>query len=658
MKYLRYHFSQFSRLAVCMAAVLVSSGAEKFIWSEGHGDLAVNYANGEWQWQAQEGKDPDRVIIRLGDLTRKEIPANPAFSFLGTAGDPIWIIPTGETAGIPFMGINAEATRSGTFVNNRFDLHLTSVSGPGDFVMWTTTGTGTPTILMNSRDGITISDKTDVPAGGHFHQNWGFTLPGTYRIGFKAAGVLTGQTTPTTSEETVYTFEVNVLKAGEVDIEVAYENVAIEFHIHDEVADVEFDPAYVALQAGPATWQTVPQSAAFSFLGRPGASIYVLPQDEPEGVLFLGLAAGEVSTGTFENDRLTIKLVAVEGPGRVAYYEIDQFGVPSVAFNSADGITAADIVTVAPGSHAHRNWSFSAPGVYRITLQASGTLTAGQEIRSEPATFLFEVLPPVFVGEGEIDFEVAFPEQEFELSLLDELQNRELSTRDAVLILKPAARQSVPNDPSFSFLGSAGAPVYVLPQEETEGLLFLGIAGDEIASGQFGNETVRLELAAVSGPGNFALYSVDAFGAPTVFINTRDGVSSGDAFPIAVGSHTHANWAFSQPGEYRLSFKASGTLMGENQATVSEPVTLRFMVEPGAPTVGPTLSAVLSSNVQQLEIRWEGKEGLHYQLQSRLSTSDNWTNVGGVISGRSGAQSIAVDLGTEVMKLYRLKISP
>ena len=44
-------------------------------------------------------------------------------------------------------------------------------------------------------------------------------------------------------------------------------------------------------------------------------------------------------------------------------------------------------------------------------------------------------------------------------------------------------RASVPADASYGFLGNAGDLVWVLPQEEQEGVLYAGIAGDEIESG-------------------------------------------------------------------------------------------------------------------------------------------------------------------------------
>lgn len=579
MKHYQHHRIALLAGAVLGAALHPLSAADKFIWTDGHGDLGVSYVNGSWEWFAEEGRPVDEVIISLRDNARDPIPANPNFAFLGNAGDPIWTIPSVQELGIPFMGANHGLTPSGTFLNDRFDLRLSTVSGPGGFTMWTVSGAGAPTVLMNSRDGIDDTDKADAPAPGHWHQNWGFTAPGTYRVGFIGSGVLANGGQTVTSEEEVYTFEVGVLKTGEVDLEVAYHEGELEFHLHDETTDTEFEPAHIALQAGPATWQTVPENPDFGFLGAPGDHLYVLPQEEQAGVLFVGLAAGEVAPGVFVGETVNVQLTAVSGPGAVFYYSVDGLGAPTVFFNSADGLTAADAVPVAAGTHAHRNWAFSAPGVYRVTLVASGGLTGGGTVTSEPETFLFEVLPPQFFQRGEIDLEIVFEEGAFELELLDEAAGREYCAHEAVLVGRPPARAIVPVDEAFAFLGNPGATVYILPQAETENLLFLGLAADEIAPGLLTGESVNLQLASLSGPGQLALYATDEFGVPTVFWNSADGLSVADVFPAAVGSHSHVNWAFTAPGVYRVGLKATGTLIAGSQSVESEVITFSFEIK-------------------------------------------------------------------------------
>jgi len=141
-----------------------------------------------------------------------------------------------------------------------------------------------------------------------------------------------------------------------------------------------------------------------------------------------------------------------------------------------------------------------------------------------------------------------------------------------------AASNSVPAGSQWSFLGAPGDPVWVLPQTENPQLLFLGLGTEELAAGIFTDNQVTLSLKAVSGPGNFAVYQTDMFGSPTVFMNSADGIGSGDAVTLTAGGHRHVNWAFTAPGVYAVDFEASGTLADSNLFTASGDVTYTFAV--------------------------------------------------------------------------------
>src|SRR5688572_15139556 len=109
MKSSRY-LSRLTGLALSCAALLSARAAEKFIWTEGHGDLAANYIDGSWHWTVEEGKPVEDVIIRLNDVARNTIPDIAEYLFLGSPGDPIWVLPATQQDGVPFLGINAEET--------------------------------------------------------------------------------------------------------------------------------------------------------------------------------------------------------------------------------------------------------------------------------------------------------------------------------------------------------------------------------------------------------------------------------------------------------------------------------------------------------------------------------------------------------------------
>jgi surface-anchored protein len=156
----------------------------------------------------------------------------------------------------------------------------------------------------------------------------------------------------------------------------------------------------------------------------------------------------------------------------------------------------------------------------------------------------------------------------------------EYAPREAVLQVGLAARATVPANPAFAFLGAAGAPVCILPQVENPALLFLGFGTEELPSGLFLNNQVRLTLRAVRGPGQFAVYDVDAFGTPNVLMNSGDGITAADSVILQAGGHRHVNWAFTSPGTYQVDLEAAGTLVTSNHFTTSGPVTYTFDVVP------------------------------------------------------------------------------
>jgi surface-anchored protein len=149
---------------------------------------------------------------------------------------------------------------------------------------------------------------------------------------------------------------------------------------------------------------------------------------------------------------------------------------------------------------------------------------------------------------------------------------------DARLFIGAAANTTIQSGPQWSFLGSAGSEVWILPNTPTENLLYLGFATEEIDPGVFVNEEVLLTLKGVSGPGNFALYGLDSFGDPIVFMNSGDGIAAGDFVTLPVGSHQHFNLAFAAAGDYTITFEASGNSV-LNGATTSGNVDYLFRVQ-------------------------------------------------------------------------------
>ncbi|XVV07597.1 choice-of-anchor M domain-containing protein [Actinosynnema sp. CA-248983] len=140
-----------------------------------------------------------------------------------------------------------------------------------------------------------------------------------------------------------------------------------------------------------------------------------------------------------------------------------------------------------------------------------------------------------------------------------------------------AARAELPAQPALSFLGDAGEQVFLLPQTQRTDLLWTGWNTEELRPADVSG-AVTWTLTAVDGPGAFGLFTTGSFGAPEVIFNSADGLP--DTLSVPLGTHAHANWAFAEPGRYRLTFAVAAQAPGGGALTDTE--TFTFVVGDGA----------------------------------------------------------------------------
>jgi surface-anchored protein len=183
-----------------------------------------------------------------------------------------------------------------------------------------------------------------------------------------------------------------VLSRGHADaIDVHYEDGALKLRVHDDTVSpsVSRDPADVTLQALPAAETAVPDLPAFSFLGEPGTSVWMLPQVQDPGLLWPGWNTTALSSGVFAGDKVSLSLVGVAGPGDVTLFDTNSLGVPNVKFRSSDGLP--DALSVPVHTHAHASWAFTKTGRYTLRFQADATLTTGAQVSTGPVEYHFVV---------------------------------------------------------------------------------------------------------------------------------------------------------------------------------------------------------------------------------------------------------------------------
>ena len=448
---------------------------------------------------------------------------------------------------------------------------------------------------------------------------------------------------------------------GHADVGLAYEEGELELHIHDEEADIEHSPDAVAIQLNEDAEQAIPDTLTFSFLGEPDYSVWILPQSLDEHLPFLGLSAEEIPKGVFADNLVMLELVSVEANGDFFAYRTDGLGEITVMMNSADGIQPEhDRVAASVGSHQHFNWAFNASGTYRLGFRISGSLQAGEEMSSETSYVTFTVPEPqrtqpapdpdgniVRLRKGEADLGVAFEGGALEVHLHDHDADVEYESGEARLYVPALAKSAIPDNPAFAFIGNPQDPVWILPQRENPKLPFLGVAGEEIDEGLFQDEMVDLSIVGISGPGDMFVYALDGFGNPAVHIDSKNGVDATDRLAVAVGSHFHINWAFSEPGLYEVTFQASGTLI-EGGSVQSEAATFVFEVVP------IELDIDIVRDDDHTELLFETQDGIIYQLETSTDLK-TWRSEGEAFIGTGRSKSLL--LPSAEKNLYsRLKI--
>ncbi len=194
------------------------------------------------------------------------------------------------------------------------------------------------------------------------------------------------------------------------------------------------------------------------------------------------------------------------------------------------------------------------------------------------------------LSSGHVDLGLAFEDGKWEPHIhQEEPVEAEFEPDEALLHVPAAAKQTRPAGDEWNFLGvAAGQDVWILPQIENPDLLYLGIATEEIEPGTFAayylpamddvQEWVMLRLLSVRGPGQFSIYTT-GIGDPKVLMATSDGIDATDVIFLPTGSHMHANYAFTKPGIYEVTFVAGGYDNDTLAWMRSKPFTYTFGVE-------------------------------------------------------------------------------
>ena len=140
---------------------------------------------------------------------------------------------------------------------------------------------------------------------------------------------------------------------------------------------------------------------------------------------------------------------------------------------------------------------------------------------------------------------------------------------DTVLRIRDTARQQVPDDENYAFLGARpGEQVHVVPQTEKPGVVWIGWNTQDPGVLQSISRGVTMSLRGVQGPGDVTVFLQSGnLGAPQVLW------SSAKPYPqpvwVETNTHTHANWVFGKPGSYLLAVDITADLADGSTAAAS-----------------------------------------------------------------------------------------
>ncbi|MEH0970757.1 TIGR03773 family transporter-associated surface protein [Micromonospora sp. CPCC 205546] len=383
------------------------------------------------------GHDPAEVVLGPDGGLAGRVPPGEALAFLGPPGKAVWSLAAGDTG---FPALDTTGVRTGAVTGDTVTLTLRAVEGPGAFTAYTLSGPGTAPILGS---GPALRRSVHLPVGTRTGGAvWAFDAAGDYRLTLTAsAGLPSGRTVRT---EATYRVRVpairpvespapkqaaplggqpapralaapaptppapepasaptsasapkpaaagaraaaraangarQVIADGHVDMGPQLSGDAWTIRIKDDRSSPPAwrETADVVLHVKDRAKMTVPAGA--DFLGRQGDTVWLLPQSQQAGVVWPGWNTQHQSVVSGVEGDVTWTLKGVDGPGRFALFLTGSFGKADVLFDSAKAFPQK--LDIPLNTHAHGNWAFDKPGLYRLAVQMSGTTTAGRAV--------------------------------------------------------------------------------------------------------------------------------------------------------------------------------------------------------------------------------------------------------------------------------------
>ncbi|GAB2673467.1 anchored repeat ABC transporter, substrate-binding protein [Kribbella swartbergensis] len=134
-----------------------------------------------------------------------------------------------------------------------------------------------------------------------------------------------------------------------------------------------------------------------------------------------------------------------------------------------------------------------------------------------------------------------------------------LEPQSLIKTIDANAAEDAPNVSLAEAAESYGANVIPLVENIGLDVLWLGlrVRGTGKARGATRTSSVKLAATKLEGPGQLVAYLTESLGQPDRYFDSTDGLDQADSTTLPPAAHTHLNWAFTEPGVYRLTLTGS-----------------------------------------------------------------------------------------------------
>ncbi|WP_194235992.1 choice-of-anchor M domain-containing protein [Streptomyces acidicola] len=463
-----------------------------------------------------------------------------------------------------------------------------------------------------------------------------------------------------------------VLDEGELDFTPRLVDGKLELQIDDRSSGttVVREPSDVVLHAVQSSLQSTLDPVATA-LGTTNMDTWQLNGWEAENIF----APEPGWNGSEAEGDTEVSLSGYEGPGdfgMAAYTrEMDYADAPAIPYLGSVASVQRTFTLPRDEQRLLPIWQFTKEGVYRLTFTVTSggstdtetlavvvgddvdphdvlpgdgsTPTPPTSTSSSPSTSATPTTPTVpaahVIDNGHLDL-AARPVDgslRFQIKQGTAQDYEWYEPGMVVLHVKPAARRKI--TAGYEFLGSVGGPVWWLPIQQVDGLVWPGWSTDQFKSSEIDGR-VAFRLDAVQGPGALSIFTEGSVGSVTMHAHSGDGLP--DSFDLSVPTHRHTVWAFAQEGVYRTTFTVSATLADGRKVSDTETVAWVVgddvdpsTVNPGEgdePTATPTATASASASATPTATVSPSASG-------SVSASAPATDPGSAASGTSGSSS-------------------